>query len=102
MKIKVNKAAETTVVSFHGKLNMISNLCLPPHLIPFTRPGKGPVIIDLSGCEFLDSQWLAVFIRFNEMARTAGNKVQVKLPEGHIKKLFEDTGMNKVMEIIPA
>jgi hypothetical protein len=34
------------------------------------------------------------------MAKAAGNKVVTKVPKGHIKDLFDDTGMSKIMEVI--
>ena len=59
------------------------------------------VVLDLAAVGFLDSTVLGTIVGVLRRAREAGGDVKVVLPEGPARRIFEITGLEKVVDIRP-
>lgn len=56
-------------------------------------------VLDLEGCEFLDSTGLGVIVGGFREARMAGHRLAVNCPRPSIRKVFQITGLAKVFPV---
>jgi anti-anti-sigma factor len=88
------------VLRFRGNLDALDSIAMPSKLQPYTHKNLGTLVVDLTESTFVDSQWLAVFIRFNELTREQGNKLFFLIPAGTVRELFISTGLDKIFNLI--
>jgi anti-anti-sigma factor len=61
--------------------------------------GTGSVLTDLSRVSFLDSTALGVIVRGVRTLADEGTRVQVVLPEGSARRIFEITTIDRVLPV---
>jgi anti-sigma B factor antagonist len=59
------------------------------------------VLLDLSGCEFIDASGLRVLIRANERVTRTGAQVAVASPGSSVRRILDITGIGERMRIYP-
>jgi anti-sigma B factor antagonist len=59
------------------------------------------VLLDLSGCEFIDASGLRVIIRANERVSRTGAQVAVASPAPTVRRILDITGIGERMRIYP-
>jgi anti-anti-sigma factor len=102
MRLSITKttAEGVHVLRFRGNLDALDSIAMPSKLQPYTRKNMGTIVVDLTESTFVDSQWLAVFLRFNELTREQGNRLFFLIPAGTVRELFVSTGLGKVFNLI--
>ena len=100
LRIEKSRHAKAHVLRFCGQLDVLDSREIPGQLLPFTRRRLGTVVLDLSESSFIDSQWLAVFIRFHELSNLHKNKLWFCIPEGTVYDLFNATGLTKIFDVV--
>ena len=105
MKLKIrNKTIKAAhVLQFEGSLDLLDSPDMPSRLLPYTKKHVGTIVVDLSTSTFVDSQWLAVFIRFDELCKAQKNLLYFLMPiDATVRDLFDSTGLTKVLRVIPS
>jgi anti-sigma B factor antagonist len=61
----------------------------------------GPVVVDLSAVEFMDSTGLALLIRAQRRTRRRGRGFAVVCPDGPVRRILELTDMVETLGVRP-
>jgi anti-anti-sigma factor len=93
----VERRAEGTILSVHGEVDVASSPQLEA-MIAETDP-KGRLVVDLSGCTYLDSSVLTVFVRIYK-ARAERFALVIPL-DARIRRLFTLTKLDEVLTVVP-
>jgi anti-anti-sigma factor len=88
------------VIRFKSEPHVLNSREIPPRLQPYTKKHIGTLVIDLTASSFIDSQWLAVFIRLHELSKQHKNTLYFCIPEGTIYDLFNATGLTSILNIV--
>lgn len=65
--------------------------------------GQGPVLIDLSGCEFIDSTGLSLLVEAQrKLSDLDGRRFAICCPRRDVGRLLELTGVGQALELFDA
>lgn len=94
-------ADETRVVSVTGELDMYTAPSLEQQILEALDDGHGRVVVDLSGCEFLDSTALAILITVNRRLGERKRRLVLVAADRNIMRIFQVTGFDRTFTIVP-
>ena len=98
MEIRTRVYKNTLYVSFCGELDENSSSYTRETLDEILDKEKyNQVIIDLSELEFMDSTGIGVMIGRYKKLKSKGVPLYLTNPNKHIDKIFEMTGLYKIM-----
>ena len=103
---EIDAASGAVVVTLRGELDAHDAPALKERfrdaLTAASEARSAPrVVLDLGAVGFLDSTVLGTIVGAVRRAREAGGDVTVVLPEGPARRIFEITGLEKVVDIQP-
>jgi anti-sigma B factor antagonist len=58
------------------------------------------VVIDLDGCEFIDSTGLAAILHGADRLRRRAGEVRIACPEGHLRDLLRLTAIDQTIPVV--
>jgi anti-sigma B factor antagonist len=90
--------AGATVVAAAGDVDLATVPELERVLQPEVETG-GRVVLDLSGCTFIDSSGLRALVRARDVAAEAGGSLAVAVPPGPLTRVFEVAGLHDALEL---
>jgi anti-anti-sigma factor len=100
-EVAIEKLDDVTVVTVRGELDQATLPELSPHLDEATESDGGHVLIDLSGCEFIDSSGLAALVGANERVDAADDRrFAICCPENQVSRLIELTGIDRAIRVL--
>jgi anti-sigma B factor antagonist len=94
LEIGVERRDGATVVSVGGEVDMAT----APQLCACLRELSGPVIVDLSRVNFLDSSGMAVLVGARARADRTGGELRLRTPTEHVRRILELTGLSEWIE----
>ena len=100
-QIDVNRTeGAAVVVAIRGEHDLYTAPALREQLSALVADGQ-PVVVDLSGCTFIDSSILGVLLGALRRTREAGSAFVVVLGEGEpaVRRIFEVTGLFGVFTV---
>jgi anti-anti-sigma factor len=68
---------------------------------PILSAGAGGLVVDLAKVAFIDSSGLSALIRINQRLGEAERPFQIVPPPPIVGKVFEITGLNRVLPLTP-
>lgn len=84
-----------------GELDQATVPALRTALDPVVDDRDESLLLDLSGCEFLDSSGLAAFVSARERVTVDGaRRFAVCCPDNQVRKLLELTGLDRAMGLV--
>ena len=90
----------TYVVSVIGELDLHTARQLDQELMGAFENDTRRVIVDLSGCEFIDSTALAILVKAKERLGTT-SQLRLVSADRNVRKIFEITGLDRVFAVHP-
>ena len=100
MEIRVERIANTTMVRVTGSCDMRCHMQLRERLLELEAQDAAHIVIDLSDLTFIDSVGLKVLIGAWKRSRHGGHRFTVRLGgSGQVRKVFELTGLDRVMPL---
>ena len=84
---------ECTVVQVSGELDIATAPALCEHLLALIRAGH-PIVLDLTGIEFMDSSGLEVLLRCHRGAESSGTGLVLRRPSHRVVRLLELSGLS--------
>jgi anti-anti-sigma factor len=88
-------AGDVQVIAVRGELDLGTAPDLEPPLEEAMAHGKGPVLVDLSDCEFIDSTGIALIVRAWQRLDGAegGRDLLVCSHNDQVRRVLEVTGL---------
>jgi anti-sigma B factor antagonist len=89
-------------VSITGELDQATADQLRAPLQETIEAGTGPVMIDMSGCSFIDSTGLGVIVEaWKALQARNGDSAALAIccPEAEVRRLLEVTGLDQAIEV---
>jgi anti-sigma B factor antagonist len=87
------------VLAVSGEIDIASSSRLIPALNDVVVKGEGPVIVDLSDVEFMDSTGLALLLNALRRVTRRGHGFAVVCPAGPVRRVFEVTDMVDTLKV---
>ena len=92
------RRADHAVLEVAGELDLAYAGELRDKLAEASTPG-GHVVVDLGRVEFLDSTALGVLVAAAKRLHGTGGELVVRSPRPHIRRVFELTGLDRVLAL---
>ena len=92
----------TPVVSVMGEVDLATTRTLEQTLLGVTEDREGKVIVDLTGCSFLDSRGLGALVATRARLERSNRRLALVLSHPSVLRIFEITGFDELFEIHPS
>jgi anti-anti-sigma factor len=92
LHVDIRLEGRGTIVALTGELDIASAPELDRQLRELERSRPGHLVLDLSGLDFMDSSGIALLIRAQRAANTAGHELSLRPGPAQVQRLFELTG----------
>ncbi|MCA1843890.1 MAG: STAS domain-containing protein [Actinobacteria bacterium] len=101
--VDVNVDGGDVVVAVRGELDVLTAPFLWEQMEPALEGVTGKLVFDFAGLNFIDSMGLGVIVRASSRLRgeEPQRQVIVQHPNAHARKVFEITGLDRVIEVQP-
>jgi anti-sigma B factor antagonist len=100
-RVTTRRDDDGATVGLSGELDLAGVKTLDDALRA-ARDEGGPLTIDLSELEFIDSSGLGVLVRFNNAATTAGFEYAVTPGPAAVHRAFVLSGLDRVLPFAPS
>jgi anti-anti-sigma factor len=90
------------MVSVMGELDLAAVPAFDRTLLDVSEPGTGQVIVDLTGCSFLDSRGLWALVAAKERLERSGRSLALVIPNPIVMRIFQLTRFDERFDIRPS
>ena len=90
------------VVSVQGEVDLATVLALEQTLLGVTEDRTGDVIVDLTGCSFLDSRGLGALNAARARLERSERRLALVLANQSVLRIFQITQFDQLFEIYPS
>jgi anti-sigma B factor antagonist len=102
LRTEVSEIAGWTVVSLYGEVDVATTPDLRELLVQLVSNGARMLVLDLDGVDFIDSTGLGTIISVLKRTRTHGGDLRLVCTQARITRLFEITGLDKAVPLLPS
>ena len=102
LALSTRHAAEATVVTVIGELDVLTARRLMPQLDDIVRKRTGDAVIDLSRAEFIDSFGLTVLLGTQRRLERQGRSLTVICGEGPVRRAIEFARLIEPLGVVPS
>jgi anti-sigma B factor antagonist len=102
LEIEVQNSDQRTLVTLSGELDASTASSLYDTLSELEVADAHNVVIDLAKVTFMDSTGLAVIVTEHKRLQHAKGTLTIFSPPSSVRRLFEITGLTKLLDIVPA
>ncbi len=99
LEIKVTEVEGGSVASLSGEVDVYTASKLKETLYPLAEQQNTNLIVDLSDVNYIDSTGLGIFIGVLKASEKSSSSLKLKGLNERVKRLFEITGLNEVIDI---
>ena len=99
---KERLASGVPVISVTGELDLTTAPVLEEALVRPSYDSAGAVIVDLSGCGFIDLSGLRVLLAARERLERASRPLALVVANPSLLRIFELTGVVELFELYPS
>jgi anti-sigma B factor antagonist len=99
VKLSYSSSGNRFVVAATGELDIATAAELRRSLLEVLDQQTVPLVIDLSGVDFVDSVTLGVFVNVHKRLLERGQALTFVNPRASVKRVFEVTALDKVFTI---
>ena len=90
------------VVSVMGEVDLATAPALEQTLLGAAEDGPGELIVDLTGCSFLDSKGLAALVATRGRLEHSNRRLALVLSNPSVMRVFQITQLDELFEIHPS
>jgi anti-sigma B factor antagonist len=91
----------TPVVSVLGEVDLATARAFEQTLLGAAEDGTGQVIVDLTGCSFLDSRGLGALLATRGRLEPSNRRLALVLSHPSVVRIFQITQFDELFEIYP-
>jgi anti-sigma B factor antagonist len=91
----------TPVVSVMGEVDLATAPAFARTLLGAAEDGRGEVIVDLTGCSFLDSRGLGALLATRGRLEHSNRRLALVLSNPNVMRIFRMTQFDEIFEIYP-
>jgi anti-sigma B factor antagonist len=102
MEMDTELAGEQAVIRLTGRLTMVSAPRLRQVVTETVGSGHTRVVLDLEGCEFVDSSGLGALVAGLKTARQAGGDLRIARVRPQVSTVLELTNLDRVLRSYPS
>ena len=100
--VDINPVGGDVVVAVRGELDVLTAPFLWEQMEPALAGVTGQLVFDFAGLTFIDSMGLGVVVRAQSRLRgETGRQIVVRHLNAHARKVFEITGLDRVLDVQP-
>jgi anti-anti-sigma factor len=101
--VEISSGGGDAVVTVRGELDVLTTPFLWERLEAALAAVTGKLVFDFAELTFIDSMGLGVIVRAQSRLRGESSERQVIIrhPNAHARKVFEITGLDRVLEVQP-
>ena len=92
----------TPVVSVMGEVDLATVPALEQTLLSVAEDRTGEVIVDLTGCSFLDSRGLGALLATRARLERSNRRLALVLSNRSVLRIFQITQFDELFEIYPS
>jgi anti-sigma B factor antagonist len=93
---------DVVVVRFRGEADLHTAPILRDALEEAIGTGAGTLVVDLTGVTFVDSMMLGVLLGATRRTRPRGTRIRIAVDDPHVRRVFELTLLDRVLELYPS
>ena len=90
------------VVSVMGEIDLATVRAFEETLLGAAEVGPGELIVDLTGCSFLDSRGLSALLATRERLEHSDRRLALVLSNPSVMRIFQITQVDELFEIHPS
>jgi anti-anti-sigma factor len=98
LDVREDRKADAQALELSGELDAASAPALRERLAEIATRGTGPLVIDLSSLEFIDSTGLSVLINAKRRLHRRGRGLALVCPPGHVHRILEVTKLLETLD----
>ena len=99
LRIEEEVTDRLRVVALHGTLDIESSQEVRAKLAGGAADSDRPLVVDLTGCEFIDSVGLAALLQGAKPLQNGESNVAFVAPSGHVRRLLELTAVDRTIPL---
>jgi anti-sigma B factor antagonist len=92
----------TPVVSVMGEVDLATARALEQTLLGVTEDRTGELIVDLTGCSFLDSRGLGALVATRARLERSNRRLALVLSNPSVLRIFQITGFDELFDLHPS
>ena len=93
------EGAETGVLALTGEVDIANTQQVRDAALKLIAGGAKNLAVDLSATEYLDSAGLGTLVGLLKRIKERGGRMAVAAPQPVVRRLFEITGLNRVLPV---
>lgn len=93
------RAGDWSVVAVTGDLDVLTAPRLRDRLSSLIDDSRHKLLVDLTGCDFIDSSGLSALVTAYKRAGSAGGELRLVCPPGNVRRLIEVVALDQVFSI---
>ena len=90
------------VIGLRGEADLHTAPILRDALDQAVEAGTGAIVVDLTGVTFVDSMMLGVLLGASRKLRPHGNELRIVVDDPHVRRIFELTLLDRVLQLYPS
>jgi anti-sigma B factor antagonist len=102
LAVERSQADGYELLAVRGEIDIATSPRLIVALNKAVTETTGPVLVDLSAVDFMDSTGLSLLIRAQRRTNRRGRGFAVVCPEGPVRRIFELTDMVDTLRVSPS
>jgi anti-anti-sigma factor len=101
--VDINADGGDVIVTVRGELDVLTAPFLWEQMEPALAGLTGKLVFEFAELGFIDSMGLGVIVRAHSRLRgkEPGRKIMVRNLNAHARKVFEITGLDRVLDVTP-
>jgi anti-sigma B factor antagonist len=97
--LETSRSGERTVIAVSGDLDVLTAPQLRDQLIEAVEGGRRRLLVDLTGCTFVDSSGLSALVSGLKRLRSLQGDLELVCPPGNVRRLVELVALDQVFEL---
>jgi len=96
MEYSISNASGSNIVSFRGKITFSDHQAFKALIVEMEKTPKTPIILNLSGVEYIDSAGLGMFLLLRDRLGSVVPSIAISQANGVVRKVLTLSNFEKL------